>query len=88
MEIIKSKTKYLFIELSVRDGERVHDHRVLHTTRAENIEFAAQRYVSTYWGWGEREHNHWWFHDEIICELKKVVELTKKDYIKLNKIFY
>ena len=79
--------RYLFIHLSIREGERQHDHRVLHTTKAKNINFAAERYVSTYWGWGEREDDFWWFHGEIIGELVKVVELTKTEYDLMREIF-
>lgn len=48
--------KKLFITLKVQDGENTHTHRVLHTTNAQNIEFAAQRYVANFWGNGERQN--------------------------------
>jgi len=79
--------KHLFIELEVREGERVHTHRILHTTLAENIYFAAERYVASFWGWGEREDNHWWFFGEITATLKKVMEITEYEYKLMGRIF-
>ncbi len=80
--------KHLFIKLQVQDGERQHDHMVLHTTNANNIEFAAQRYVSTFWGDGEREGDFWWFDGEITARLDKVVEITEKEYNRLVALFH
>jgi hypothetical protein len=80
--------KHLFIRLQVQDGERQHDHKVLHNTKANNIEFAAQRYVSTFWGKGEREDDFWWFDGEITARLEKVVEITEKEYNRLYALFY
>ncbi len=80
--------KHLFIRLQVQDGERQHDHKVLHTTNATNIEFAAQRYVSTFWGQGEREDDFWWFDNEITARLEKVVQITKKEYERLYALFF
>ncbi len=80
--------KHLFIKLLVQDGERQHDHRVLHTTKAKNIEFAAQRYLSTFWGNGKREDDFWWFDNVITARLEKVVEISKKEYDRLFALFY
>ncbi len=44
------KVKFLFIELSVQDGEREHTHRILETTKCENIDFAAAWYAAHFWG--------------------------------------
>ena len=77
--------KYLFIHIEVQDGERKHDHKVLHTTNANNIEFSAQRYVSTYWGKGKREDNWWWWNNEFAGRLYSVTELTLEEYEILNK---
>ena len=82
--------KYLFITLDVQDGERKHTHRVLHTTPGENIEFAAQRYVAAFWGWGERyntEDDFFWFNGEITCKLSNVVELSEYEYKLMSRIF-
>ena len=80
--------KYLFIEIEIYEGDRVHNHRVLHTTNGNNIMFAANRYVSTYWGYGDRDGEYWWFHGEIIGKLVKVKELTKDQFDVLNDVFY
>jgi hypothetical protein len=82
--------KYLFITLDVQDGERKHTHRILHTTNAKNIEFAAQRYVANFWGYGERqnkEDDFWWFFGEITCRLYSVVELTEAEYKLMSDVF-
>jgi hypothetical protein len=82
--------KYLFITLDIQDGERKHTHRVLHTTPGENIEFAAQRYVADFWGWGERynkEDDFFWFNGEITGKLSNVVELSEYEYKLMSRIF-
>jgi hypothetical protein len=79
--------KYLFIHLEVQDGERRHDHRVLHTTKAKNINFAAERYVATFWGYSSRPFKgDWWHVGEIALRLKRVVKLTKSEYNLINRI--
>lgn len=80
--------KYLFIELLIREGEREHDHRVLTTTDANDIKFAAQRYASTYWGEGERDGMYWYAHGgEIAIRVESVVELSEYEYKLLSRIF-
>jgi hypothetical protein len=82
--------KYLFITLDVQDGERKHTHRILHATKGNNIEFAAQRYVSNFWGNGERqnkEDDFWWFFGEITCRLSNVVEISEYEYKLMSDIF-
>lgn len=83
------ETKKLFIELDVRDGERVHTHRVLTETTCEDINFAGQWYASHYWGETYRDGNSWYaWGGEIAITLKEVKELTKDEFKLLNKIFY
>lgn len=80
--------KYLFITLSVQDGERNHTHRVLHTTNAKDINFAAERYAATYWGYGSHdEDGRWWFNGEMAIKVDNVVELSSNDYYLVNSIF-
>jgi hypothetical protein len=82
--------KYLFITLDVQDGERKHTHRILHSTPGENIEFAAQRYVASFWGYGERlnkEDDYFWVGGEITLRLSNVVELTEYEYKLMSRIF-
>ena len=81
--------KYLFIELKIQDGEREHTHRVLHTTNAKNIQFAAQRYAAQYWGKSELSFKAWFTHGgEIAIEVSDVKELTKFEYDLMYKFFY
>jgi hypothetical protein len=77
--------KHLFIHLKVQDGERVHDHKVLHTTNAENLAFAAERYVASYWGYGEHDGDWWWFNGEIAATLETYSELTEQEFEILNR---
>ena len=85
------KVRYLFIHLKVQDGEREHDHRVLHTTTGTNLDFAAERYVASFWGYSELERStgSWYAHGgEIAIQLEKCTEITESEYQFLNKLFY
>ena len=85
------KVRYLFIHLKVQDGEREHDHRVLHTTTGTNLEFAAERYVASFWGYSELDKNTdcWYAHGgEIAMRLETYRELTEEEYNYLNGLFY
>jgi hypothetical protein len=85
------KLRYLFIQLKVQDGEREHNHRVLHTTTAKNLDFAAERYVASYWGESELDKScgAWFAHGgEIAIQLEKCTEITESEYQFLNKLFY
>ena len=74
-------TKYLFIHLKVQDGDRIHDHKILHSTKALNIQLAAERYVSRYWGFGKIDKaTRWWDYGECSGKLVKVKELTKEQF--------
>ena len=80
------KNKYLYIHLVIQDGERRHDHKVLHITRASNLAFAAERYVSTFWGYGKADkESKWWDYGECSGKLKTYQELTKREFNFLNK---
>lgn len=80
--------KRLFIELKIRDGERDHDHRVLTSTLGNNIQFAAQRYASSYWGYGKRDGNYWYVDGgEIAIKVTSVVEITEFEYKLMSRIF-
>lgn len=79
--------KYLFIELRIQDGERQHTHRILTTTLAENVQFVAQRYAASYWGYGERENDYWWVDGEITIKVVRVTELNEYMYRAMSDIF-
>lgn len=83
--------KYLFIELEIQDGERIHTHRCLHTTKCKNINYAAEYYAAHYWGYSERtfNDNSWYAHvGEIAIECTDVKELTKSQYDFMYNVFY
>ena len=83
--------KYLLITLIVQDGENRHDHRILHVTKGQNIEFVAQWYASHFYG-DNAELNHdtgfWEFQAGCIAvELYSVVELSEFEYKLMQRIF-
>ena len=59
---------HLFIEITVREGEFEHTHKILHTTNCKNLEFAVQYYCAHFWGYGERDFDdEWWWWDGVHC---------------------
>lgn len=87
--------KYLYIELEIRQSEFEHMHRVLHTTNANNIQFAAQRYAATFWGeserlkYGDKKEDIWEAHGgEMHIKVYRVKELTQKEYNTMYNILY
>ena len=81
--------KYLFITLKVQDGEHQHTHRVLHITTASSIQFAAQRYASTYWGYGEHNDDGWWEFESgcLALRVENVKEISEYEHKLLWDIF-
>lgn len=79
--------KHLFITLEIQDGEREYTYRVLHTTPGNNINFAAERYASKFWGEGERERDFWWFFHEITVRVYTVIELTENEFKLMSEIY-
>ena len=84
------KEKYLFISLEERNGEYEYTHRCLLITRAQNINFATERYASTFWGWSSGHDTPYWLFEGGARMLKVdyVRELTKEQYDMLNELFY
>lgn len=79
--------KRLLITLEIQDGERRHTHRNLHSTPGKNIQFAAQRYAASYWGYGEREDDWWWVNGEFAIRVRMVKEISEYEYALLSDIF-
>jgi len=79
--------KHLFIELEVQDGENRHTHRVQHTTNAKNINFAAERFVSQYWGADSHIDEWWWAKGVMAMRVVKVIEMTEGEHKIMNKFF-
>ena len=84
--------KHLFIELEIREGEREHTHRVLHTTRCKDLDFAAQHYAAHYWGESfryQRTDKHWYAHGgEIAIRVYRWKELTAEEFKVIRELFY
>ena len=79
--------RYLLINLEVQDGERRHQHRCLHQTNAKNLDFAVQRYVSTFWGYGTHDSG-WWNYGECMGRVVNYHEITKDEYKRLAELFH
>jgi hypothetical protein len=80
--------KYLFITLTVQDGENRHTHRVLHTTNSKNISFASQLYARNYYGKGERNDDWWEFNAGCIAvKVENVREISEYEYKLMWDIF-
>lgn len=90
MKEIRNKLKYLYIDIEVGDACNTHNHRVLHITLANNISFAVNKYVATFYGPGKRPNkDEWWYwFNELSGRLVKYKELSAEEYSKLNELFY
>ena len=76
----------LFIELNVQDGEREHTHKVLHTTKCQNLDFAVQWYLAHFWGESTWQDNAWYaWGGEIAISLSRYKVLTDKEFEMLNQ---
>ncbi len=86
----KHQINFLYLQLSIQDGYREHIHRVLHTTKAKNIHFAAERYAARYWSRGRVEGRKSWMqcNGEIAVRLEKVTRLTKREYELMYDVMY
>ena len=83
--------KHLLITLIVQDGENRHDHRILHTTPGDNIQYAAQKYASNYYGDNSElnKETGWWEFNAgcIAVQMYSVVELSEYEYKLIKGIF-
>ena len=85
--------RVVFIELSIQDGEREHNHRVLLHTKCENLDFAVQYYAAHYWGESElyrspfsKKNTHWLaWGGEIAIRVDSYKEVPPEDLKVLNK---
>ena len=76
----------LLIKIEIQDGERRHNHKVLHTTYCKNVDFAVEYYVAHYWGQGIREYkNEWWWYGDFAGRLETYYVLTEDEWNILNK---
>jgi len=82
-----SEEKYLIIILEIQDGENRHKHKVLHTTKAKNINFAAEKYAAGFYSERTGRYDDWWEfnHGCIAVRLYTVNELTTLEYNILSK---
>ena len=84
------KTKHLFIQLLVQDGEQEHTHNIVHSTLCDNIQFAVIWYATHFWGEGEINKNDmcYIFDNEVQVSVCKYEEITPRQANFLNRLFY
>ena len=80
--------KYLYIEIKVLEGEFEHTHRVVHTTKCNNLDFAAEYYTAHFWGYGIRDFNddYWWWDGGHCGRLEFWREITPDEYKFLSNL--
>jgi hypothetical protein len=86
-----ARTRHIYIDLLIHDGEREHNHRTVFSTNCESLEFAVLYYQFSYWGYGYRESRkdkHCWFDGELTCEIAKWKEITEEESNFLNDLIY
>lgn len=79
--------KYLTIRIESKIGEYEYDTTILHTTNANNLDFAVNRFVARFWGRPiDRDGDVWYFYNgEVASKLISYEEVTEKEYNFLQK---
>jgi hypothetical protein len=80
--------KYLTIRIEIQIGEYMkYDTTILHTTNANNLDFAVNRFVSKFWGRpSDRDGDVWYFYNgEVASKLISYEEVTEEEYNFLQK---
>jgi hypothetical protein len=86
-----AKTRHIYIDLLITDGEREHNHRTAFSTNCENLGFAVLLYQFRYWGHGYRESRediNCWFDGVITCKIEKWKEVTYEEANFINELIY
>jgi len=76
-------TKYVFINIKIRDGENEYRNLSVHYYKSEeSVDEMAENYLKTFYGGDfEKIGDSYSFHnDTIICKLAEVREITKAEY--------
>ena len=84
----RKKVKYLVIQLEERNGEREYQHRCLHSTKCDSIDFAAEWYCAHFWGENSYREDEWWWFYDVMVKVHSVKEVTKRQYNLLNRLIY
>jgi hypothetical protein len=86
---MENKIKHLYIRLLVREGENVHTHHCLYSTKAENIHFAAELFAARFWGESYRDE-YWWMAQNgcMAIKVERVLEISEEKYLELHSLFY
>ena len=80
--------KYLFIKLKVIDGEREYILYSTLITKANCIQYVAQRFAAEYFGLSKRSGDYWIGHNgEVAITLLNAIELTQSKYNLLETLF-
>lgn len=81
--------KKILLQFNVREGDRLHTHRVLYTTFCENLEFSVYWYIYHYWDRGSfHDGKHIFsFGGEIAYSIIDYTVLTDEQYETLKELF-
>lgn len=81
--------RHLYLNIIVQEGEFEHTHKVLISTKCENLNFAINYYIAHFWGHGELDRTvtkYWWWWDGVHCgRVESWVEVPEEDYEILKK---
>lgn len=85
-----SKTKYIYVEITIYNGEFEHDHKSIFATKCDNIEYATMYYIAHYWGLSEysKYSNCWEYENGLAAKEAYHKELSEKEYKYLSELFH
>lgn len=82
-------SKYIFLALETRDGEREYHHLSVHEAHDDiDIDNFADDYCHDFWGEGEKDkdtNGYWFFGGEICTCVNKVQEIGTLEYQTLKQ---
>jgi hypothetical protein len=91
MALRKISVNYVYLQMTIVQGEFEHEHRVLFVTECKNIKFACMRYISRYWGTARRYKkfsNDVWLNSDMIVKKFSYINLNPRQYTTIRNIMY
>ncbi len=84
------KTRHLYIQLLVQDGQLEHTHHCVTSTQCKDLNFAVIWYATHFWGEGEMDktYNVYRFDNETEVSVYKYEEINPDQANLLNRLFY
>lgn len=84
-----NKLRYVYLEMTIQQGEFEHQHRILFATRCSSVEFAVKWYIAHYWGCAERDGgNTVWLNGEMAVKSYKYKTLLMSEYQVMYSVMY